>query len=360
MAVVKMGHQSRKSIIFALIIIILGVLSLEGIARFFWSYKTLKPVVPPTIGQFDEKLGWSLKPLSHGTSNRTGYEIEYRINSKGLRGPEVSYAKPEGRFRIVLLGDSRTFGFGVPIEKHFSTLLQGYFKDVEVINMGVGGFGVDQELLYLQLEGVRYQPEIVLAYVAHYGNHRHMHTERFGKKKPRFVLDDGNLALINSPIPASDQTSNLVGQIHRWFIKYSKLYEILIKSFFRLTDQKVLPIYQIQHDRKNLENEEFRKELYELGEALVHAIYKESLAHGAMFVLVTQIKELHEGALKRRILSLDVSRALSNPSFALPDNLQHINESGNGVLAWEIAKFLQAYQLIPTKHLIAESYLFEF
>ena len=113
----------------------------------------------------------------------------------------------------------------------------------------------------------------------------------------------------------------------------------------------------MQHDRKNLENKVFRKELYELGEALVYAIYKESLAHGAIFVLVTQIKELHEGALKRQILSLDVSRALSNPCFALPDNLQHINESGNGVLAWEIAKFLQAYQLIPTKHLIAESYL---
>ena len=210
-----MGRQLRIGITFALIIIILGVLSLEGIAQLFWSYKTLKPVVPPTIGQFDEKLGWSLRPLSHGTSNRTGYEIEYRINSKGLRGPEVSYANSEGRFRIIVLGDSRTFGFGVPIEKHFSTLLQGYFKDVEVINLGVGGFGVDQELLYLRLEGVRYQPDIVLAYVAHYGGHRHMHTERFGKKKPRFVLDDGNLALVNlpskqpnfSPVPSGRYTT---------------------------------------------------------------------------------------------------------------------------------------------------------
>jgi hypothetical protein len=72
-------------------------------------------------------LGWSLRPFSHGTSNRTGYDIEYRINSKGLRDEETTYEKPEGSFRIVLLGDSRTFGFGVPIEKHFSTLLEGYF-----------------------------------------------------------------------------------------------------------------------------------------------------------------------------------------------------------------------------------------
>lgn len=46
------------------------------------------------------------------TSKRTGYEIEYLINSKGLRDSETTYEKPEGIFRIVLVGDSHTFGYG--------------------------------------------------------------------------------------------------------------------------------------------------------------------------------------------------------------------------------------------------------
>jgi hypothetical protein len=79
--------------------------------------------------------------------------------------------------------------------------------------MGVGGFGVDQELLFLQSEGFRYEPDLMLAYVAHYGAHRHMHTERWGKEKPRFVLVDGELVLTNSPLV--DRSSKAPGTLRK-------------------------------------------------------------------------------------------------------------------------------------------------
>jgi hypothetical protein len=41
---------------------------------------------------------------------------------------------------------------------------------------------------------------------------------------------------------------------------------------------------------------------------------------------------------------------LSNPKLRLPGDLAHLNESGNGVLAWEIAQFLRTNQLIPVQH----------
>lgn len=345
----------RKRLFFIFIIVLLGVLSLEGATRLFLSDKKPEPVVPMDVNQFNEMLGWSLKPLSHGISNRTGYEIMYRINSKGLRDDETSYEKPEGIFRIVLLGNSRTFGFGVPIEKHFSTLLEGYFKGVEVINMGVSGFGVDQELLYLRSEGFRYEPDLVLAYVAHYGDHRHMHTNRWGKAKPRFVLIDGKLVLTNSPVADSSSLSpSILRKIRRWFRRHSKAYEILRNGLVGLIhqgQQEALSQKQKQQVKKNLEDEAFRNDLYDLGEALIFAMYEESLKHGATFVLVTQIEGLHEASLEKQILSLYVRRPLSNHKFLLPDNLLHINESGNGVLAWEIAKFLQTNQLTPIEHL---------
>ena len=73
------------------------------------------PAVPSVIGRRDDQLGWALIPNAVGESTRTGYKIEYRINSKGLRDAETPYDKSPGTYRIVLLGDSRTFGFGVPI-----------------------------------------------------------------------------------------------------------------------------------------------------------------------------------------------------------------------------------------------------
>lgn len=106
-----------------------------------------------------------------------------------------------------------------------------------------------------------------------------------------------------------------------------------------------------KEDEKDLQNDAFRTELYELGEAIVHAMHEEAAKHRAAFVLVTQIQPLHEAALKEKIFSLDVLEPMSNDKFALPAPLEHINESGNGVLAWEIAKFLQANQLMPASHL---------
>lgn len=95
------------------------------------------------------------------------------------------------------------------------------------------------------------------------------------------------------------------------------------------------------------QNASFRKELYDLGAAIIYAIHKETSEHGATFVLITQIEELHEACLEEKILSPNVTEPLANSKFALPDNLQHINESGNGILALEIAKFLKTNHLIP-------------
>ena len=93
------------------------------------------------------------------------------------------------RLRLVALSVLVTVvGYGVPIEQHFSKLLEGYFRDVEVINMGVSGYGVDQELLALRNEGVRYHPDVVIAYVAHFGDQRHMYADRWGKPQPEASL----------------------------------------------------------------------------------------------------------------------------------------------------------------------------
>ena len=118
-----------------------------------WYDPRPEPVVPTTVGRFDPQLGWALEPNAVGTSRRTGEVVTYKINSHGIRDKEIPYAKPPGEYRIVMLGDSRTFGFGNNVSDHFTSLLEGYLKNVEVVNMGVSGYGIDQSLLFFRSEG---------------------------------------------------------------------------------------------------------------------------------------------------------------------------------------------------------------
>jgi hypothetical protein len=74
---------------------------------------------------------------------RPGYDVPpVRTNSLGLRSPEVAIPKPAGRFRILLLGDSFTFGFRAAQDVIFPRKLEEMlrsrgFADVEVVNAGV-------------------------------------------------------------------------------------------------------------------------------------------------------------------------------------------------------------------------------
>jgi GDSL-like lipase/acylhydrolase family protein len=106
-----------------------------------------------------------MKPGSH-------YEwqgISVDINSHGLRGPETPYAKPPGTFRILNLGDSVAMGWGTREEdtygQQLEQLLNGQGNDnrrYEVINAGVPGWNVENELAYLQAEGLKYEPDLIL------------------------------------------------------------------------------------------------------------------------------------------------------------------------------------------------------
>jgi hypothetical protein len=96
------------------------------------------------------------------------YGVEVKINSKGLRDYEYSYEKAANCFRILVLGDSITFGWGVPLELTYSKLLEKelnvYYPQlkVEVINAGVGNYQMRDEVCFLETEGLRYNPDIII------------------------------------------------------------------------------------------------------------------------------------------------------------------------------------------------------
>jgi hypothetical protein len=111
---------------------------------------------------FDSRWGWRMESGLTKTGFMWGGAKPSRTNSHGWRDAETSYEKPAGIRRIVALGDSFTFGVGVDDAERYTEVLESMTGGLEVLNLGMNAVGTDQELLYLETEGVRYSPDIVL------------------------------------------------------------------------------------------------------------------------------------------------------------------------------------------------------
>lgn len=178
----------------------------------------------------DSQTGWSLLPgaRGHWFNPQMEYDVDVAINSDGLRDVQrETLAKPDGVFRILLLGDSYVEGLRVPLEQTFGKVLEQQLnasapagQRFEVIPAGVSGWGTDQELLWLREHGAAYQPDLVL--LAFFpgndfqNNSEALEVENMGSiQKPFFHLDTGQLTLSYSPFdpatvpqPVQPQTSS--------------------------------------------------------------------------------------------------------------------------------------------------------
>jgi len=191
-----------KTILLVLCSLLVASLIVEGLARLFF------PIWAPRTGritqfwQYNPRYGWSHIPLSNGSFSSYGFDTKVRINSKGFRGQETNYTR-DGKFkRIVVLGDSFVWGFGVQEDEMFTSRMEKQIPNLEIVNLGVSGYSTDQELLLYQEEGRKYEADLVVLLVAgndFEGNMQTVHNFVYGK--PAFVLQaNGNLVLTNQPV----------------------------------------------------------------------------------------------------------------------------------------------------------------
>jgi lysophospholipase L1-like esterase len=89
--------------------------------------------------------------------------IEISINSYGIRGPEWSAQKPDGVRRVMALGDSSVYGFGVEDDQVFTALMDDALgAGVEVINSAVPGYSTYQIINLLEIRSLSLQPDLLL------------------------------------------------------------------------------------------------------------------------------------------------------------------------------------------------------
>jgi lysophospholipase L1-like esterase len=116
------------------------------------------------------KSAWSLKP---NTSAASYVGVPVRINNLGMRGADTTVAKPPGVFRILGVGDSITFGYGVEYDKTFLQVLERRLNSesagkvrYEVLNAGIPMTGLDYYTHVIEEETPRLQPDLILVCMA--------------------------------------------------------------------------------------------------------------------------------------------------------------------------------------------------
>lgn len=92
--------------------------------------------------------------------------VDVEINSRKLRDHDYDFAKPAGVKRVLMVGDSLTFGWGVRFEATTAKLLESRLNAAggkwQVINAGIGNYNTSQEVAYFFNEGHRYKPDLVV------------------------------------------------------------------------------------------------------------------------------------------------------------------------------------------------------
>jgi len=124
------------------------------------------PLAKPEMNQIHRAspaLAWELIPKSSGIG-KLG-EL-YEVNSAGFRDVEHSLKKKQGVSRIMVIGDSFTFGMGVNLEDTYPKQLERFLNRAnvtcEVINCGVIGYNMWQHYEMLERKVLPNNPDLVI------------------------------------------------------------------------------------------------------------------------------------------------------------------------------------------------------
>jgi lysophospholipase L1-like esterase len=106
----------------------------------------------------DPRFGFLYQPHFTGRTSRGDFDYTFHTNEHGFRNPSPW---PE-RADVVVVGDSLAFSYGVDDEEAWSRLVTESLPGIDIINLGLPGFGPQQYLRVLESFGFDLRPKLVL------------------------------------------------------------------------------------------------------------------------------------------------------------------------------------------------------
>jgi len=308
--------------------LILGLALLELGARLFtradpvaentWARRVLTHRHAGLLHMPDPILGWRNRPGVETDFESPEFRVHVRINDLGLRGAPVPKSPPSGRRRVLLVGDSFVFGWGVEEEQTFAAELVRLLPELETVSMGVAGYGTDQELIWLRREGLALRPDLVVACFYINDLIDNVSPVRWSHNKPTFRLGaDGSLletlppaapaAPARSEKPAPPAPAWPGERIDDWMVSHLRIYSLLRPRIATLavragwmTPEEGLDDYVAYFRRAASPAQEAQ---WRLAEAELAAMDQAARAQGARFaVLVVPAKVQVQKDVRARVL----------------------------------------------------------
>ncbi len=227
MSITQMKKLNHKAVLSLLLCVLSCIVSLT-LAEL--ALRVAMPIRVFNVGTYDISAP---NALIYGWGYAPGYEISQwdpdthekflsRANSGGWKDVEHEPKKKPGIVRILILGDSNTFGM-VPLKHTYPRVLEHLLIragfNAEIIAIGYGGWGTDAALMALKHSGLSYQPDIVISQFDLNDLTDNLPVGDMADKKPfRFELVDGRLKLHEVPLQQL-RRSLFITRLKKWLLK---------------------------------------------------------------------------------------------------------------------------------------------
>ncbi|HBP17590.1 MAG TPA: hypothetical protein DEA08_07345 [Planctomycetes bacterium] len=160
-------RRQRRRRRFALVVVILAITLPAAAGEVFvrWRYPIVdpRPYFNPGIYRSEPPpVSWELLPNYVGQYHQQTTPVKVTTNELAMRDPPLTDARRGAKRRVLLLGDSVTFGRGVADEDTFARRLEEVLPGSAVFNAGVSGYDTRQELHRLLRVGPEIKPHLVV------------------------------------------------------------------------------------------------------------------------------------------------------------------------------------------------------
>ncbi len=213
---------SSKLALLATTLFLLILLGETGLHLFF--SQDFRPI-PPGLGYaYAKTLGWFPIPNDHRSLSITVIN-----NTKGFRGAEFRKNDQPG---IVFLGDSFVWGHGVEVTDRFTEKLQSSHPEWNIYNLGITGYGTDQEYLLLQRYFDELKPRLVfLVFCSENDREDNSLNARYNSFKPYYTVTAHGLKLNGVPVPRSEHLLCLEHPL----LSKSYLFRLVVRTYKNMT-----------------------------------------------------------------------------------------------------------------------------
>lgn len=165
-----MPHRRRTiSTTLVTVAITLAILiALEGLSRILLTVRADLSSQEPDWYQYASDVGWERRPNFKGlvAGERHGHDSARYLrefDAQGFFAEDTPQIHDTAHKRILAIGDSNTFGWGVPTRNAFPEVLDDLREDADVINLGVSGYTSFQGYEVLAKQFSTVQPDLVIA-----------------------------------------------------------------------------------------------------------------------------------------------------------------------------------------------------